>query len=373
VVNRNLGETVFKKTERGENKTFDNGHFREVLDTIAPKRVELRNRREMEYYFPILNLPDCRVCHGSDHFIRGVAYFRASTQGVSDQIRNANLLLTGMFVIAGILISAVLVLFLRRTVTSPILTIGGTVLKVGKGDFGVRVPVKSSDEIGRLGKEINQMIQGLENRFHFPKYVAKTTENLMRKRGEIRTDGERQNLTVLFSDIRQFTRFSKSNQPAEVIKTLNRFLQVQAETVEKFQGDIDKFIGDAIMALFTDEYTAVQCAYHMIASVRSLDRELGSGLRVGIGINAGEVVLGNIGSERRLEFGVIGDVVNMASRLSSIASPNMILISESVMKKLEGRVRAKLISDQQVNRKLKKLNFFVVQEVKDESTQRWMR
>jgi len=373
VVNRNLGKSVFKKTERQEHKTFDNDHFRDVLDTSVPKRVELRNMREMEYYFPILNVPDCRVCHGTDHFIRGVAYFRISTQGVFDQIRNANLLLTGVFVIAGILISTVLVLFLGRAVISPILTIGGTVLKVGKGDFGVRVPVKSRDEIGRLGKEINLMIQGLEERFHLSKYVSRTTENLIRQRGEIRTDGVRQNLTVLFSDIRQFTRFSESNPPAEVIQTLNRILQVQAETVEKFQGDIDKFIGDAIMALFTDEYTAVLCAYHMIASVRSLDRELESGLSVGIGINAGEVVLGNIGSERRLEYAVIGDVVNVASRLSSIASPNMILISESVMKKVEGRVRAKLISDQQIKGKTKKLDFFVVQEVKDESAQRWMR
>ena len=373
IVNRNLGKKIFKKTKRIPNKTIDNDHFREVLDTNAPKRVELRSVKEMEYYFPILNVPDCRKCHGSDHFVRGVAYFRLSTKSVYNQIRNANILLSGVFVVAGIIISTVLVIFLKRTIIFPILSIGGTVKMVGTGDFEARVPVRSGDELGQLGNEINQMIQGLEERFHLSKYVSRTTENLIRQRGEIRRAGERQSLTVLFSDVRQFTRFSEENPPDEVIETLNRILQVQAETVERFQGDIDKFIGDAVMAIFTDEYTAVQCAYHMISSVRAIDREYGTGLRVGIGINSGEVVLGNIGSERRLEYAVIGDVVNVASRLSGLARPNMILISESVMQKLEGKVKVKRISDQQIKGKLEKISFYVVQGIIDVEKNRWLR
>ncbi len=372
-VNRNLGKQVFKETERIPDKAIDNEHFKEVLVINAPKRVELKHTREMEYYFPILNVPECRKCHGSDHFIRGVSYFRISIKSVFDQIRSSNILLSGVFIVAGIIISLVLVLFLKRTVISPILTIGGIVNRVGKGNFEARVPVKTGDELEQLGDEINRMIQGLEERFHLSKYISKTTENLIRQRGEIHTEGERQTLTVLFSDIRQFTRFSDNNPPEKVINTLNRILQAQAEVVEECEGDIDKFIGDAIMAIFIDEYTAVQCAYRMISAVRRADKELNTGLYVGIGINTGEVVLGNIGSENRLEYAVIGDVVNVASRLSSMAGPNMILISESVMQKVGDKVKAKLIRDQQIKGKNQKINFYVVQQIMSERTRKWMK
>lgn len=372
-VNMNLKGDVFEKTERIPNRTVDNNAFQEVLATSSPERVELRSTREMEYYFPILNVPECRECHGSDHFIRGIAYFRISTKSVFEQINKATILLSGVFIVAGIIISIILVLFIKRIVISPVLQIGTTVNRVGRGDFDARVPVRSMDELGQLGNEINQMIQGLEERFHLSKYVSKTTENLIRQRRKIEKVGERQNLTVLFSDIRNFTRYSDENPPEKVIEILNKILQAQAEMVEQFQGDVDKFIGDAVMALFTDEYMAVQCAYNMVRAVRNVDRQYNSGLCIGVGVNSGEVILGNIGSETRLEYAVIGDVVNVASRLSGLAKPNMILISETTMKQVEGKVKAKLISDQQIKGKIRSINFYVVQAVQDEKTGRLLR
>ncbi len=97
-VNENLGQRRFKKTDRLPLETIDNEHFKEVLDTNAPIRVDLKKKREIEYYFPVINAPDCRKCHGSDHLIRGVSYFKISTAGVYEQIQKANMLLIAVFI-----------------------------------------------------------------------------------------------------------------------------------------------------------------------------------------------------------------------------------------------------------------------------------
>jgi len=371
-VNANLQMQMFKRTERLEYKEIGNEHFQSVLENNSPRRVELRATREIEYYFPIINSPDCRRCHGSDHFIRGVSYFKLSTAGVYEQIRMAKLILVGVFVFAGIIIGIILSLFIKSVVVKPLLSIGSAVRQVSEGNFDVRVLGQRHDEIGELGDEINRMIKGLEERFRLSKYVSKITDKLVQQRGAINTEGDRQKRTILFSDIRQFTNFTDKHSPIEVIKILNNILHVQALEIEHFQGDIDKFIGDAIMALFTDEYAAVQCAYQMIKCVQDVNLTEDTGLRVGIGINSGDVILGHIGSENRIEYAAIGDTVNVASRLSDLARPDMILISESVMSALEGKIVAKQIANQKIKGKTSKINFYVVQQVLDENTLKWM-
>jgi len=180
-------------------------------------------------------------------------------------------------------------------------------------------------------------------------------------------------MTVLFSDIRSFTHYSETHDPDTVINSLNHILEVQADIVDKYKGDVDKFIGDAVMALFTDEYTAIRCAYDMLKVVQKIDKEYNTGLSIGIGINSGDVVFGNIGGKSRKEYAVIGDVVNVASRLSGKAKANMILISETVNKKVKEKIKFKLISNQKIKGKSKSLNFYIVQAVYDEDIKKWLR
>jgi class 3 adenylate cyclase len=371
-VNTNLDMQMFKRTERLAYRELNNEHFQSVLENNSPIRVELKPVRRIEYYFPIINSPDCRKCHGSDHFIRGVAYFKMSTAGVYEQIRMASIILVGVFVLAGTTIGIILSLFMKRVVVKPLLSIGSTVRLVSEGNFNVRILGQRNDEVGDLGEEINRMIKGLEERFRLSKYVSKITDRLVQQRGEINTQGDKQKLTILFSDIRLFTSYSEKHTPIEVIKTLNDLLNAQAIEIEHFQGDIDKFIGDAIMALFTDEYRAVQCAYQMIKSVQNVNIANDTGLRVGIGINSGDVILGHIGSDSRMEYAAIGDTVNVASRLSDLARPDMILISESVYDALKGRIVAKKIANQEIKGKTSKINFYVVQQIMDETTLTWL-
>jgi adenylate cyclase len=371
-VNQNLKRTVFGKTERLPDRTVDNEHFRAVLESNSPKRVELVNPRAMDYYFPILNLPECRTCHGADHVVRGVSYFRISTQKVHERIIESNAILAGIFVAAGLFIGLVLVVFLKRVIVNPLLEIGGSVRRVAGGDLTARVNVVRGDELGELGNEINAMIKGLEERYRLSKYVSKTTDEHVRSRGGEAAGGERRRLTILFSDIRSFTPYAEKNPPQQVVDTLNRILQAQAETVERWGGDVDKFIGDAVMATFSNEFKAAQCAYHMVRSVVEIDRRFGTGLRVGIGVSTGEVIQGSIGSETRLEYAAIGDTVNLASRLSRLAKADMVLLSESSVEALSGKVQAKLVPGQLIKGKTGTVNFYVMERVFDESARRWV-
>jgi adenylate cyclase len=298
---------------------------------------------------------------------------RISTKSVYDQIRTATILLIIVIVASGLVIAVILVVVLRKIIIRPLLEIGTKMREVGEGNFNIEIPVKSNDEVGELSTEINNMIKGLEERFHLSKYVSSATERLIQRREEIMSEGERQQTTVLFSDIRNFTRFAESHTPSDVIKILNRILEVQAEAVERYHGDIDKFIGDAVMAIFDDEYEAVRCAYDMVQSVRKVDMQLQTGLRIGVGMSCGEVISGNIGSKNRLEYATIGDTVNVAARLSALAKTNMILITENLMAGLKGSVEAKLIPYQTIKGKLEKVSFYVLQSIYNQETERWMR
>ena len=110
----------------------------------------------------------------------------------------------------------------------------------------------------------------------------------------------------------------------------------------------------------------------MVQSVHKVDKEFKTGLSIGIGLSCGEVISGNIGSESRLEYATIGDTVNVAARLSALAKPNMILITENLMAGLKGSIEAKLIPHQTIKGKTEKVSFYVVESVYNKGTEKWM-
>ncbi|MGH9810869.1 MAG: adenylate/guanylate cyclase domain-containing protein, partial [Terriglobia bacterium] len=157
----------------------------------------------------------------------------------------------------------------------------------------------------------------------------------------IRPGGETKELTVMFSDIRGFTALSESMTPDDVAKLLSEYFSVMVEIVFRHGGTLDKFIGDAVMAQWgaplgdpDDPDRALAAALSMMMALDRLNdawRAKGQPeLQMGIGINTGEAFAGNIGSERRLEYTVIGDTVNTASRLCGVAKPGEILVSDSL-------------------------------------------
>lgn len=368
-VNQYQDEIFFDETERlVDDRTDDEWRFvwtnvSRVIGDQSKLVIYLTNEREVEHYYPILNQRSCMVCHGSDHIIRGIARIGVSISGVYTKIeKNRNFLII-LFVILSVFLIIILFFMIRGLILSPILKIENTVSEVGKGNYLVRVPFTRNDEIGNLADRVNQMIVNVEERFKLSKFVSHSTEDLIRSGAELDFKAEKKMITVLFSDIRSFTSYSESHPPEEVIEQLNKILQIQTEIVHREGGDIDKFVGDEIMAIFPDEYHAVLAGVEMVRAVEELKLKSGSGLQIGIGINCGEVVAGNIGNANRLEYAVIGDTVNVASRLCSIAKGGTVLITEPGYEAVKEHVKADKVENHIIKGKSQAVNFYVVHSI----------
>jgi adenylate cyclase len=160
---------------------------------------------------------------------------------------------------------------------------------------------------------------------------------------------DRRQLSVMFADLRNFTRFAESRQPEEVVEVLNQYLDVMVNIIFEYQGTLDKFLGDGLLALFGTPLPqadhpcrAVQAALAIQDAIRTLNaqrcRRGEMTLDLGIGINSGEAIVGNIGSDRRMEYTVIGDMVNVAQRIQTRARGGEVLISDSTLAQVRNLV-----------------------------------
>ena len=167
---------------------------------------------------------------------------------------------------------------------------------------------------------------------------------------------ERKHIAVLFIDIRGFTTLSESLEPEQVVEILNEYLSLVASAIQNWNGTLDKFIGDAAMALFNapgdlDDYVlrAVCAADEIVKSADYIrdkfEKRFGQTVSFGIGINCGDAIIGNIGSKNRMDYTAIGDTVNTASRLESKAAPGQILVSESVLNEIRNHVDASFVGE----------------------------
>jgi len=219
-------------------------------------------------------------------------------------------------------------------VTRPIDALVHATRRVAEGDLESRTAIAGGDEIGQLGEAFNQMTAGLRLRdlykHQFERYVSRqVADAILSHPDRDFWQGERRRATILFADIRGFTTLSEKLEPEEVVRRLNEYLSVMVDIVFAYDGTLDKFIGDAIMAVFgapvsmgNDEERAVRAAVAIQDALKRLDEKFSQsgmqGFKIGIGINTGDVVVGNIGSEQRIEYAAIGDHVNLASRLESL-------------------------------------------------------
>jgi adenylate cyclase len=288
---------------------------------------------------PLVNGSGCQRCHGgSGDDSRGVVRVSLSTASAAKAREEA---IRRRAVWSGVTLLAILIVLvglLQYFVLRPVRQIGVVADAVGEGNLGVMVPRASpdGDEVARLGNRINHMVSGLRTKSQLEKFVSRGASHAAHVAGAgfggVGRQGERRAATVLFSDIRGFTTYSETVQPERVVEMLNRVLDAQARIVHIHGGDIDKFVGDELMAVFQGpgaEARAVRCAVEMIEAVHDA-RVAGENLGVGIGLACGEVVYGAMGSEHRMDFTVIGDVVNTGARLCSSADADQVLITAPV-------------------------------------------
>jgi adenylate cyclase len=274
-----------------------------------------------------------------------------SAQSVSRQLNQLKLSVAAtmaLTLIAG-LIAAV---FLSHFATHALSEISHCVQHIGEGDLKARVKVESEDEFGNLAVAINEMAKGLEEherlKLGFVRYVSKPImEQILSS--DINLKGERRKITVLFSDIRDFTAFSERVDPEEVVSLLNEYFEEMFKIIFAHNGTVDKIIGDGIMVEFGaplddlfQEQNAIQTAMEMQKALNALsDRWQAKGkprLKMGIGIHSGPAIVGNIGTEQRVDYTAIGDTVNVASRLESATKDwnASILVSGATANKVEG-------------------------------------
>ena len=194
---------------------------------------------------------------------------------------------------------------------------------------------KSYEEIDSLYASFNHMVQVLREKGLMEKLISKSAREKVRRQIQKATaavPAKKQFTTILFSDIRGFTAYAESHSPLDVLFLLNKYLDVQAKIVEQKGGDVDKFMGDAIMAIFEGQKggaLALEAALEIRRELQNL--ETSTKLSVGIGVHCGEVVSGYVGSQGRADFTVIGDAVNFTSRLCDGAGEWEIWVSQELV------------------------------------------
>jgi adenylate cyclase len=254
-----------------------------------------------------------------------------------------------LYYLAGGVLCLIVILVLIRLGVRPVVTaIRGIAAKadlVAQGDYGEPLPVDSQDEIGQLTLSFNNMVTGLKERDFisntFGRYVdPEIARNLLSRPEASRMGGEKREVVILFSDIRGFTPLAEILSPEATIHLLNRHFAKMIEVIQAHRGIIVDFLGDAILAFFDPlegplepvVRRSINCALKMQEAVEAENlAEPGlPPLNIGIGLHAGDVVVGNIGSESRAKYGIIGSAVNLTHRIQGQAQGGEVVVSEMV-------------------------------------------
>jgi adenylate cyclase len=234
------------------------------------------------------------------------------------------------------------------TLTGPIkkLVILSRYIAKGVFDFKATHYIKSADEVGSLAFAFDNMVTGLQERDKVKNLFGKLHGDSVAEEmlsGEASVGGTEKQVAVFFSDIRSFTKFSESRTPEQIVAMLNEYFEVMVGVIYKHGGIVDKFIGDAIMAIWgapkstgNDPLSAVNASIEMRIELDKLNtKRIARGepaIMIGMGLHYGSAISGTIGSEDRMEFTVIGDAVNMAARIeaSTKAFGTDLLLSEDI-------------------------------------------
>jgi len=282
---------------------------------------------------------------------------------------HTNTQVTILLFVLTLLIAILVGIFTAKWVIVPIVDLKIAASKLSSGKWEQRLPTERTDEIGALAKAFEWMALQLKELFeNLEQKVAERTEQLKRKNELIRQvfgrylsdevvdtllesdeglslGGERREITMLTSDIRGFTAQSNTLPPEQVIKIINFYLSAMTEIITKYQGVINEIMGDGILVFFgapilrdNDPERALACAIEMQLMMDKINKQITdwgfSPLEMGIGINTGDVVVGNIGSEKRTKYSALGNEVNLTYRIESYSIGGQIFVSKSTLDKI---------------------------------------
>jgi class 3 adenylate cyclase/HAMP domain-containing protein len=313
---------------------------------------------------------------------------------------------TGLIVLAASALSVLLLTLFARRLTSPLTRVVGTMESIiSENDLTARVPVEYRDETGRLAHTFNIMIGELERAYNRIKHYALDAVLAQKREHKIRSIfqryvprelierfftnpesmlvGDNRQLAILFSDIRGFTTISEAMAPDDLVNSLNRYFETQVDIVMGRKGIVDKYIGDAIMAFFgapvahdDDPLQAALAGIEMTEAVTGFNakqREAGKPeFRIGVGIAWGLVTVGNIGTDKKMDYTVIGDMVNLASRLEGLTKiyHQPLLMSDTLWERVKDNVRTRLIDTVAVKGRTRGARIYTAKKVLDDNESR---
>jgi class 3 adenylate cyclase/HAMP domain-containing protein len=305
---------------------------------------------------------------------------------------------TGIISISGLVLVIAFLLLFASYLTRPMRNVVEAMREtITKSDFSRKVPILYRDETGELAHTFNLMVSELGKTYNQIKgyalkaAVARTKEQRIRSIfqryvpedviDEFFNDpdsmliGKKRVVAVLFSDIRSFTTISEAMNPHEVVDSLNAYFSIMVDIIVDHRGIVDKYIGDSIMAVYgvptshgDDAVQAVHSALEMFDALRDFNRwqlkREKPEFHIGIGINYGPVTVGNIGSEKKMDYTVVGNMVNLASRLESLTKVyrENLLISESTYRYVANEVKARMVDRVVVKGKSKSVGIYTVRK-----------
>jgi adenylate cyclase len=275
-----------------------------------------------------------------------------------------------------IVISVLAALILSRRITSPLDKIITGVEKVKTGNFDFKLDLKTGDEFQLFSETFNEMVESLKERDlvkeAFGKYVSNQVLDEILN-GKVALGGEMKNITVLFSDIRDFTKLSSKMEPAKVVKFLNDYFSSMVDVVFKHGGSIDKFLGDGLMALFGAPISyhdsarrAVDAAIEMRIKLSEINvrRELEgeNPIDIGVSLHTGECIVGNIGTQQKMEYTAVGDVVNITSRLEELNKEfkTHVIITEATYQHVADFVKVRPLPEVQIRGRSEAIRIYEV-------------
>ena len=285
-----------------------------------------------------------------------------------------------LMTIIGLIIGAIGAFIISTMQVRPILMLVSGVKAIGEGKLDQKIEIKRKDEIGDLTDAFNDMAKGLQEkefiRQTFQKLVHKDVVNeLLSNPDMVKVGGERKKATIIFTDIRGFTPLSESLKPEDLIGLVNGYFKQLLPIIDRNGGVLDKFIGDAMMIVFgapiekdDDAMRAVRTGLEMQQKLNEMKKEKEKEGRktivMGIGINTGYVVAGNVGSQDRMEYTVLGDVVNVASRIEGQSRTGEVMISEETYNEVRDFVKVSGEVEQvSLKGKSKPMNIYTVEKI----------
>jgi adenylate cyclase len=286
----------------------------------------------------------------------------------------------GLMALGGLGLAVLGGFWVALRISRPVEHIADVARLVGGGDLEVAADEpRRRDELADLAVEINHMIRGLKERDlirdTFGRYVSPgVAQQVLDDPEKLRLGGDLREVTVMMSDLRGFTSLSESLSPAEMVELLNEYLGRMADIIERHGGTVIEFIGDGIMTLFgapfahdDDPLRAVACAARMQEELERFNAEHAPRglpeLQMGIGINTGSVIVGNIGNESRMKYGVVGDDVNLAGRIESFTVGGEVLVSEGTRRAVADAVTLRGPIEVKAKGKSATLQLYAVVEV----------